>query len=185
SPDATKTPVGATPPKATAAPMPKSDLGQFLEASAPTSIEIPSIGLRSTTFVPLSVQSNGTISVPGTVNEVGLYRDGPTPGQLGPSVLAAHVDSPTGAKGIFYKLGAVKPGDQVRITRADQTTVTFTVDKVQAYRKTAFPTDQVYRGDYKRAEIRLVTCGGPVDNANEYRDNVVVFGHLTNARAAA
>lgn len=185
SPDATKPPAGATPPKATAAPMPKSDLGQFLEASAPTSIEIPSIGLRSTTFVPLSVQSNGTISVPGTVNEVGLYRDGPTPGQLGPSVLAAHVDSPTGAKGIFYKLGAVKPGDQVRITRADQTTVTFTVDKVQAYRKTAFPTDQVYRGDYKRAEIRLVTCGGPVDNANEYRDNVVVFGHLTNARAAA
>lgn len=182
SPSATAPSKAAKPAKPAA---PKSDLGQFLEASAPTSIEIPAIGLRSTTFVPLSVQPNGTISVPGTVNEVGLYRDGPTPGQLGPSVLAAHVDSPTGAKGIFYKLGAVKPGDQVRISRADHSTLTFTVDKVQAYRKTAFPTDLVYRGDYKRAEIRLVTCGGPVDNANEYRDNVVVFGHLTNARAAA
>ncbi|MEO6996855.1 MAG: class F sortase [Terracoccus sp.] len=185
SPSATAPSTSTTTPKAAKPPAPKSDLGQFLEASAPTSIEIPSIGLRSTTFVPLSIQSNGTISVPGTVNEVGLYRDGPTPGQLGPSVLAAHVDSPTGAKGIFYQLGAVKPGDQVRITRADQSIVTFTVDKVQAYRKTAFPTDLVYRGDYKRAEIRLVTCGGPVDSANEYRDNVVVFGHLTNARTAA
>lgn len=186
SPEATTTPSeGSTTPRATKAPAPTSDLGQFLEASAPTSIEIPSIGLRSTTFVPLSVQSNGTISVPGTVNEVGLYRDGPTPGQLGPSVLAAHVDSPTGAKGIFYQLGAVKPGDQVRITRADKSTLTFTVDKVAAYRKTEFPTDLVYRGDYKRAEIRLVTCGGPVDSANEYRDNVVVFGHLTNARTTA
>ncbi|WP_083283308.1 sortase domain-bontaining protein [Humibacillus sp. DSM 29435] len=188
SPDATTPSGGSTTPKATKAtkaPAPKSDLGQFLEASAPTSIEIPAIDLRSTTFVPLSVQSNGTISVPGTVDEVGLYRDGPTPGQLGPSVLAAHVDSPSGRKGIFYKLGAVKVGDQVRITRADKSTLTFTVDKVSAYRKTEFPTDLVYKGDYKRAEIRLVTCGGPVDSANEYRDNVVVFGHLTSARTTA
>ena len=73
----------------------------------------------------------------------------------------------------------------MRITRADQSTLTFTVDKVASYRKTEFPTDLVYRGDYKRAEIRLVTCGGPVDSANEYRDNVVVFGHLTNARTTA
>ena len=83
------------------------------------------------------------------------------------------------------RLGAVKRGDQVRITRADRSRLVFTVDQVQAFRKTAFPTDQVYRGDFTRAEIRLVTCGGPVDNANEYRDNVVVFGHLTSTHGDA
>lgn len=166
-------------------PQPANNLGQFLEASKPTSIQIPAIDLRSTTFVPLSIQKNGTISVPGTENEVGLYQGGPTPGQLGPSVLAAHVDSPSGRKGIFYRLGAVKAGDQVRITRADKSVLTFTVDKVAAYRKTEFPTDLVYRGDFNRAEIRLVTCGGPTDSANEYRDNVVVFGHLTGSKTAA
>lgn len=128
----------------------------------------------------LTVKSDGVISVPGTADEVGLYAGGPTPGQLGPSVLAAHVDTPEGRKGIFWKLGAVKAGDAVKVTRADGTTLTFTVDRVQAFKKTEFPTDEVYKGDFTQSQIRLVTCGGPTDSRNEYRDNVVVFGHLTS-----
>ena len=127
------------------------------------------------------MQANGTLSVPGTENEVGLYQAGPTPGQLGPAVLGAHVDSPEGRKGIFWNLGKVKAGDTVVISRKDGTTATFTVDRVKAYQKTEFPTDAVYKGDVVgQSEIRLVTCGGPVDSRNEYRDNVIVFGHLTS-----
>lgn len=158
-----------------------SGIGDFLEASEPTSLEIPSIGVRSTHFVPLSIQRNGTISVPGTAQEVGLYDAGPTPGQLGPSVLAAHVDTPSGVPGIFHELRRVKVGDVVKVTRQDGSHLTFTVDRVQAFEKTQFPTELVYRGDFTQAEIRLVTCGGPTDSRNEYRDNVVVFGHLTSS----
>ena len=158
-----------------------SGIGSFLDASQPTSIEIPSIGLRATRFVSLGIQPDGTISVPGTAQEVGLYDAGPTPGQLGPAVIAAHVDTPSGVPGIFYRLGRVKAGDVVRITRRDGSHLTFTVDRVAAFRKTEFPTELVYKGDFARAEIRLVTCGGPTDSRNEYRDNVVVFGHLTSA----
>jgi sortase (surface protein transpeptidase) len=156
-------------------------IGDFLEASQPTSISIPSIGVRSSHFVSLRIQHDGTISVPGTAQEVGLYDAGPTPGQLGPSVLAAHVDTPSGVPGIFYDLGKVQPGDVVNVARRDRSHLTFTVDKVSAYKKTQFPTDAVYKGDFTRPEIRLVTCGGPTDSRNEYRDNVVVFAHLTNA----
>ena len=157
-----------------------NDIGTFLEASAPTSIELPSIGVRSTSFVPLHVQNDGTISVPGTAQEIGLYEDGPTPGQLGPAVVAAHVDTPSGVPGIFFDLGKVEAGDVVKMARRDGTHLTFTVDRVAAYRKAQFPTELVYKGDFTRAEIRLVTCGGPTDSRNEYRDNVIVFGHLTN-----
>ena len=156
-------------------------IGDFLEASAPTAIEIPSIGVRSTHFVPLGIQRDGTISVPGTAQEVGLYDAGPTPGQLGPAVLAAHVDTPSGVPGIFHELGRVKAGDVVKVSRRDGSHLTFTVDRVAAYKKTQFPTELVYKGDFTQAEIRLVTCGGPTDSRNEYRDNVVVFGHLTSA----
>lgn len=76
----------------------------------------------------------------------------------------------------------MRPGDTVDITRTDRTTAVFTVDRVKAYPKAEFPTDLVYKGDFTRSEIRLVTCGGPVDSRNEYRDNVVVFGHLTGTR---
>lgn len=173
-------------PSASAAPSakpsaaPDAVFGNFLPASQPTKITIPSIGLSSDTFVELNVQANGTLSVPGTENEVGLYQAGPTPGQLGPAVIGAHVDSPEGRKGIFWNLGKVKTGDTVVIARKDGKKATFTVDRVHAYKKTEFPTDLVYKGDMGKSEIRLVTCGGPVDSQNEYRDNVVVFGHLSS-----
>lgn len=166
-------------PTPSTAPADQPSFGDFLPASQPTRIAIPAIGLTSSTFVDLTVQRNGTLSVPGTESEVGLYQAGPTPGQLGPAVLGAHVDSPEGRKGIFWNLGKVRPGDTVAITRKDRTTAIFTVDRVKAYPKAEFPTDLVYKGDFTRSEIRLVTCGGPVDSRNEYRDNVVVFGHLT------
>lgn len=78
-------------------------------------------------------------------------------------MLGAHVDSTKGP-GIFYRLGAVKPGDKVIVHRQDNTTVTFTVDKVANYPKDQFPTDEVYSGaGFTKSEIRLVTCGGPFD----------------------
>ncbi|MER7073206.1 sortase [Terrabacter sp. NPDC000476] len=173
SPGQGGTPAGGTPADGTG-------IGPFLEASALTSIEIPSIGVRSSDFVPLHVQGDGTISVPGTAQEVGLYDGGPTPGQLGPAVVAAHVDTPSGVPGIFAELRKVEVGDVVKVSRKDGTHLTFTVDRVQSYRKSSFPTEAVYKGDFTRSEIRLVTCGGPTDARNEYRDNVVVFGHLTS-----
>jgi hypothetical protein len=152
-------------------------IGPFLPASAPNRIEIPSIGVASTSFVDLGIAADGSITVPGSADEVGFYTGGPTPGQLGPAVLAAHVDSKQGP-GIFYRLGAVKVGDVVKVGRADGSTTTFRVDKVATYPKDHFPTEEVYRGDFTRSEIRLVTCGGPFDKVKHYLDNVVVFAHL-------
>ena len=152
-------------------------IGRFLPASAPVALEIPSIGVESSNFVDLQVGKNGTIDVPGSADEVGFYTGGPTPGQIGPAVLGAHVDS-TNGPGVFYNLGAVKPGAKIHITRQDKTRTTFMVDRVAVYPKDDFPTEAVYRGDFDRAEIRLVTCGGTFDRVKHYLDNVVVFGHL-------
>ena len=171
SPSVTATPTSAGPSA------PGQQIGQFVGASAPTRIEIPSIGVTSSTFVDLGIAADGTITVPGTADEVGFYTGGPTPGQLGPAVLAAHVDSTKGP-GIFYRLGAVKAGDTVKIGRADGSTATFVVDKVASYPKDQFPTEEVYRGDFTQSEIRLVTCGGTFDKVKHYLDNVIVFGHL-------
>lgn len=169
-----------TPSKTNSSKASKPDLGPFLPASRPTALDIPSIGVRSTNFVDLRVGSNGSLDVPGNANEVGFYNDGPSPGQVGPAVLAAHVDSTKGP-GIFYRLGAVKPGAKVHVTRQDGSVATFAVDMVATYPKDHFPSETVYNGDYKKSEIRLVTCGGTFDRVKHYLDNVVVFGHLTSA----
>ena len=155
----------------------KPRIGKLLPASNPVALEIPSIGLRSVNFVDLEVAEDGTLKVPGSADEVGFYTGGPTPGQLGSAVLGAHVDSKEGP-GIFYNLGAVKPGDEVYVSRQDRSRLTFVVDKVEVYPKDDFPTEAVYYGDFDQAEIRLVTCGGPFDRVKHYLNNVVVFGHL-------
>ncbi len=152
-------------------------LGRMLPASDPVALEIPSIGVKSSNFVDLDVAKDGTLEVPGSADEVGFYTGGPTPGQFGPAVLGAHVDSKKGP-GIFYNLGAVQSGDKIHVTRNDKTRVTFVVDKVEVHPKDDFPTEAVYRGDFNKAEIRLVTCGGTFDRVKHYLDNVVVFGHL-------
>ena len=173
---ATPTPRGLDALRPAAPTQPK--IGPFLAASKPTVLEIPSIGVHATEFVDLRVASDGGLEVPGSKDEVGFYRDGPSPGQLGTAILGAHVDSKSGP-GIFYRLGAVKAGDKVQITRADKSETTFVVDNVQSFPKDRFP-DEVYTGDFRRAEIRLITCGGIFDrDTRHYRDNIVVFGHLT------
>jgi len=171
---------GTTTTRPSPSPPPEPAFGQILAGSAPTKIDIASIGLHSTNFVNLSVAADGTLTVPGSADEVGLYDGGPTPGQLGPAVLGAHVDSKQGP-GIFYRLGSVKPGDQINIGRADGSMTTFTVDRVASYPKDQFPTDLVYHGDFARSELRLVTCGGTFDKVKHYLDNVIVFAHLTHA----
>jgi hypothetical protein len=171
-------PPNPTRPASPAQP-PRSAVGRFLPASTPKVLDIPSVGIHSSNFVGLQVAKDGVLNVPGSADEVGLYADGPTPGQLGPAVLGAHVDS-THGPGVFYRLGAVQRGAKIHLTRQDGSRLTFSVDKVAVYPKDAFPTDQVYYGDFTRSEIRLVTCGGTFDPVKHYLGNVVVFAHLTS-----
>jgi sortase (surface protein transpeptidase) len=108
---------------------------------------------------------------------VGWYDRSPTPGQLGPAVLAGHVDW-KGKRGAFYGLRELRPGDTIVVDRADGTVATFRVDRVEAHPKDDFPADEVY-GDIDHAGLRLITCGGAFDKeTGEYLDNIIAFASL-------
>lgn len=153
------------------------DLGLILNASPPVAIDIPSIGVRTSNLVDLALASDGSLQVPKDFSSVGWYTAGPAPGQLGPAILAGHVDSHNGPA-IFYRLGALRPGAQIKISRIDHSTATFVVDRVQSFAKDRFPTALVY-GSTNRAELRLITCGGSFDpKSGHYVNNTVAFAHL-------
>jgi sortase (surface protein transpeptidase) len=144
-------------------------------------LDIPSIGVHTSTFVDLGRGRDGSIEVPQNFAAAGFYTLGPTPGQFGPAVIAGHVDSHQGPA-VFYRLGALKAGATVSVGRRDGTTARFVVDKVAAYPKAQFPTTQVYGNTTSRAELRLITCGGSFDDrSGHYIDNVVAFAHLVTA----
>ncbi len=90
---------------------------------------------------------------------------------------AGHVDSKKGP-GVFFRLGDLRPGDTVRISRKDRTQAIFEVDSLESVQKDRFPSRKVY-GMVKFPGLRLITCGGAFDTASgHYRDNVIVYAHL-------
>jgi sortase (surface protein transpeptidase) len=114
-------------------------------------------------------------------SRAGWYRGSPTPGELGPSLILGHVDSAEYGAGVFFELGALKPGQTVTVTRADRTAAVFRIDRVAAFPKNHFPTLDVY-GDTQNAQLRLITCGGKFDfSARSYEDNIVVFASLVSS----
>jgi hypothetical protein len=157
-----------------------------LSKSIPAALTVPRIGVHSAKLVHLGLAADGSITVPptGRNSPASWFTGSPTPGELGPAVILGHVDSAEAGPAIFYRLGAMRPGDTATVRRVDGTDAVFTVDKVEEYTKAEFPTLRVF-GNTDRAELRLITCGGHFDpRKHSYEDNIVVFAHLTSAHRA-
>ena len=145
-------------------------------SSPPLRLTIPSIGV-TTRLLRLGLEADGSMQVPVAFDRAGWFAKGPTPGQVGPAVIAGHVDSRTGPA-VFYRLRELRAGDTVQVERADGTRLRFVVEDARRYPKTSFPTAAVF-GPAPWAALRLVTCGGDFDrSARSYRDNLVVFARL-------
>ncbi|GAA1828961.1 hypothetical protein GCM10009836_03430 [Pseudonocardia ailaonensis] len=159
-------PVAAAPLPAVS-PAPAADPGH-----APLRVRIPGIGVDSA-VVGIGVDGTGALVPPDSTAVTGWFTAGPAPGDAGPALLAAHVDSKAGP-GVFFRLRDLRSGDLVEVVRRDGSTVAFTVDGQSRAAKTAFPTDLVY-APTPGPELRLVTCGGAFDRkAGSYLDNVIV-----------
>ncbi|WP_414935744.1 class F sortase [Amycolatopsis sp. cmx-11-51] len=166
-----------------AAPMapsaePQGEAADGMPKADPVSIDVPKIEAKSS-LVPLGLNADNTVEVPPVTQpmQAGWYVNGPTPGEVGPSVILGHVDG-NKQKGIFFRLKELAPGDKVSIARKDGTTAEFAVTKVERVAKDKFPTDAVY-GDTTEPELRLITCGGVFDKASHnYLDNIIVFARL-------
>jgi hypothetical protein len=169
-------PATTTAQTSTAGPADPPAVTLQLPASEPVRVQIPALGVTSR-VMDLGLERDGSMEVPPGAYPVGWYDRSPTPGQLGPAVLAGHVDW-GGETGAFYGLRELVEGDQVVVDRVDGTVATFRVDRVEEHAKDDFPTDEVY-GDIDHAGLRLITCGGSFDeDSGDYRDNVIVFASL-------
>lgn len=158
--------------------------GLVLPASAPLVLVIPAIGV-DTPLLRLGLTDEGAMQVPApgpNYDHAGWYQHSPSPGSLGPAVIAGHLDSAKYGPSVFFRLGSLRPKDRVLITRADGSVAVFAVDDVRRYQKNRFPTQLVY-GNTNNAALRLITCGGPIDrNTGSYRDNIVVRASLVRAK---
>jgi Sortase domain len=141
-------------------------------AGEPHRLRITSLGVDAPLEV-LELDRTGELKPPTSYDQPGWYGKGTAPGDIGPAVIAGHVDSTKGPA-IFYELDTVQVGDVIEVERGGQW-VAFRVYGTQRYAKEAFPSDRVY-GLTPDAELRLITCGGEFDPTTlSYRDNIVVY----------
>ncbi|MCG6494737.1 class F sortase [Kitasatospora sp. A2-31] len=146
-------------------------------ASPPTRLRVPAAGVDAP-VTGLGLNADGTVEVPAAdrAQEVGWYRNGPTPGETGPAVLIGHYDTAHGPA-VFRGLPKLQPGDRIQVVRADGSTVDFKVRSLLQAAKDRFPTGAVY-GDTAAPELRLITCGGRIGADGHWTDNIIVLADL-------
>ncbi|MFD0383624.1 sortase domain-bontaining protein [Streptomyces stramineus] len=113
---------------------------------------------------------------------VAWFNGGPPPGSAGAAVIVGHVDTER-APAVFAGLSVLKPGQKIGVLRTDGSTAEFTVEDISVVDNDHFDADKVYGPrDANRAELRVITCGGPYDRVRRaYTANVVVSAYLTGA----
>ena len=138
----------------------------------PTVVEVPAIDVRAE-ILKVGLNQDGSMEVP-PFGSAGWYRKGPRPGQPGPAVVVAHVDSYKGPD-VFFRLHELRRGDRVIVHRADGSAGRWSVVRSEQTPKDELPVERIWN-DTRRPVLRLVTCGGNFNQATgHYEDNITVY----------
>ena len=143
-----------------------------VHSGPPARVTIPAIGVDAP-LVAVGLLPDGAMQTPD-FGRAGWYDRGPQPGEPGPAVVVAHVDSKAKGPDVFKRLRELRAGDRVIVHYPDHDT-TFAVTAKEQAAKTELPADRIWNGSATPV-LRLITCGGAFDRrAGSYLDNVIVY----------
>ncbi len=130
-------------------------------AANPLRLVIPTIGVNA--FVePLGIQANGDMATPtqSPWDDVGWYKLGPHPGERGSAVIDGHLDRPGGYPAVFWRLSAMRVGNEVLVMNSAGKTLHFRVTRMAFYTPQAASSDEAIFGNDGGIYLNLITCAG-------------------------
>lgn len=138
-------------------------------------LRIPKIGV-SAPIDPLGTTAKGEMAAPSAPQEIGWYRLGPRPGDIGSAVIAGHYGLwADGETSIFDHLNKLVAGDKLYIDYKEGKTVAYIVRKSQTYDPNA-DASNIFKSSDGKSHINLVTCAGKWDEkSRSYSKRLVVF----------
>lgn len=150
--------------------------------AAPTNpryIFIPKLAVRAIVR-PLGLTKDNHLDAPTNIYEAGWYTGSAKPGQPGVTVVDGHVSSWT-ARGIFYGLKSLKPGDTIQVERGDGQLLHYSIVKSQVYKADAVDMAAVLSAVEPNVPgLNLITCDGAViRGTNDFDQRIVVFAKQT------
>lgn len=142
----------------------------------PTKLSIPGIGVNAA-VEHLGVTKSGNMAAPAGFANVSWYKYGTVPGETGSAVMAGH-DNGIYVRGVFRRLGDLKAGDNVYVTKENGEKLHFRVIEKTIYPYDKAPLQKIFnRKD--GAYLNLITCTGEWNEAIGSSDHrIVVYTEL-------
>ncbi len=143
----------------------------------PGRLIIPSIGVNAVVKA-LGLEPDGKMDVPDNFTEVGWYKLGTKPGDVGSAVMGAHVDNGGSVNGVFKNLKNLAIGDEISVADESGKMLTFRVSekRVLDYREKS--TGDIF-GNVGKKRLNLITCHGTyMPSVDTYNQRLIVFADL-------
>ncbi len=148
-------------------------------ADFPVRLKIPKINI-DTAIEYVDISPNGVVGVPNGPINVGWFKEGPRPGDLGSAVIDGHSGWKNGISAVFDNLYKLQKGDKIYVEDKKGIILTFIVQKIVKYKPNADASDLFNSNDGK-SHLNLVTCAGVWDvKAKSHSERLVVFADRAN-----
>ncbi len=147
---------------------------QGSNAAAPVRLDITRLHVDLMPSPSGLAADNRSLALPPSARTVVWWAYGATPGSGSGTVLLGGHISWAGQVGALGRIGLLRSGDRVTLTRQDGTLVRYAVVARRTVAKTSLADLGLFRTT-GRPRLVLVTCGGRYDaGRHSYADNVVV-----------
>jgi LPXTG-site transpeptidase (sortase) family protein len=150
-------------------------IAPFLSAAKPVALRIDAIGVDARVETLEIV--DGGLQDPTTADQVAWYKDTAKLGAPGNVVMAGHLNYWGVPEGVFFRLGALATGDEIRVVAQDGTVYRYQVEWVKQIDAVSGDVAGLV-GETEQASLTLITCGG------EWNVAAQEYDHRTVVRAA-
>lgn len=133
---------------------------------------IPSIKVDAA-IENVGLTSSGDMETPLRLANVGWYKYGTKPGDMGSAVISGHVDNSFALPAVFYHLKEIKKDDAVYVTDANGKQLHFIVTDTRSYSLAEAPGDAIFN-DASERYLKLITCEGTWTNGKYAYDHRIV-----------
>lgn len=145
------------------------------QPSVPQKIRIPAINLEAV-IDQVGLTPDSIVDTP--INEVGWYKDGPKPGEIGNATLNGHFKNSSFGPGVFYNLSLLAAGDIISVIDDLGQEFQFRVIKKDIVSVADFPLTEVY-GSSTVSRLILITCAGAYSNTREdFSHRTIIYSEL-------
>jgi sortase A len=143
------------------------------QVATPTHLTIPNAKVDAN-VIEIGITREGNLDVPGNYTEVGWYKYGTRPGEIGSAVLDGHVDNGGKIPGPFKQLRNVTAGDDIYVSLSDGTVQHYKVKLADVYATNKFPGEMVFHETGDRY-LKIITCHGKyVPKLGTYDQRLIV-----------